>query len=124
MNPALSPSTVLAAMNSPGFVENAQASELSPNTARVAIMTFLRPNRSPSSPPGSSPTASASVYADTNHCRSVAEACSDPARVGSATLSTVASSPTASTPSVSPASAHHFRAPAPSMTPTTIQQHL
>ncbi len=61
MNPALSPSTVLAAMNSPGPVENAQASELSPNTARVIIMTFLRPNRSPSSPPGSSPTASARV---------------------------------------------------------------
>ena len=46
-----------------------------------------------------------------NHCRSVADACSDTASVGSATLSTVASSPTASTPSVSPASAHHFRAP-------------
>ena len=46
-----------------------------------------------------------------NHCRSVADACSDTASVGSATLSTVASSPTASTPSDSPASAHHFRAP-------------
>ncbi|HEY2305067.1 MAG TPA: hypothetical protein VGI05_04220, partial [Streptosporangiaceae bacterium] len=77
----------------------------------------------------SNPTASPRVYADTNHCRSVAEACSGPARVGSATLSTVASSPTASTPSVSPPSAHHFLAahppPAPFvitiMTLTTIQ---
>ncbi len=126
MKPALSPSTVRAAMNSPGPVAKAQASELSPNTARVIIMTFLRPNRSPSSPPGSSPTASPSVYEDTNHCRSVAEACRETARVGSATLSTVASSPTASTPSVNPASAHHFRAPALRapimlMTLTTIQ---
>ena len=120
MNPALSPRAVLAAMNSPGLVENAQASELSPNAARVIIMTFLRPNRSPSSPPGSSPTASARVYADTNHCRSVADACSDPARVGSATLSTVASSPTASTPSVSPPSAHHFPAAPPMPAPFVI----
>ena len=46
-----------------------------------------------------------------NHCRSVAEACSDTARVGRATLSTVASRPTASTPSESPASAHHLAPP-------------
>src|SRR5262249_62424902 len=91
-------------------------------------MTSSRPTRPPSSPPGISATASASVYEEMNHCRSVALACSDTASVGSATLSTVASSPTASTPSDSPASAHHFRAPTFAdttvMTPTASRYQL
>ena len=57
-----------------------------------------------------------------NHCRSAADACSDTASVGSATLSTVASRPTASTPSESPASAHHFRPPAIGAA-TTVMTH-
>jgi hypothetical protein len=61
IKPALSPRNVLAAMNAAAFGEYAQASEPAPNMARAIIMTFLRPYRSPSSPPGSSPTASASV---------------------------------------------------------------
>ena len=51
------------------------------------------------------------MYEETNHCRSDADACRDTASVGSATLSTVASRATASTPRESPASAHHLRAP-------------
>src|SRR5215467_4133648 len=111
MAPAASPSTARAAMNAPAFGAYAHASDPRPNTLSAMIMTFLRPNRSPSSPPGSSATVSAKVYADMNHCRSVADACSDTASVGSATPSTVASSPTASTPSDSPPNAHHFRVP-------------
>ena len=61
MAPAASPSTVRAAMNAPAFGAYAHASDPRPNTLRAMIMTFLRPNRSPSSPPGSSATASASV---------------------------------------------------------------
>ena len=120
MKPAASPSTVRAAMNAPAFGEYAHASEPRPNTARAPVIIFLRPNRSPSSPPGSSATASASVYAETNHCRSDADACKDTASVGSATLSTVASSATASTARDSPASAHHLRAPAVALASITV----
>ena len=111
MKPAASPSRARAAMNAPAFGEYAHAREPRPNTARAPVIIFLRPNRSPSNPPGSSPTASASVYEETNHCRSDADACKDTASVGRATLSTVASRATASTPRESPASAHHLRAP-------------
>jgi hypothetical protein len=61
MAPAASPSTVRAAMNAPAFGAYAHARDPRPNTLSAMIMTLLRPNRSPSSPPGSSATASASV---------------------------------------------------------------
>src|SRR3981081_3773499 len=55
--------------------------------------------------------ASTSRYPAENHWRSVSVACSAVESVGRATLSTVPSSPTASTASMSAPSAHHLRVP-------------
>ncbi len=52
------PSTARAAISSPTLAAYAHAAELAPNSARAAISTFLRPNRSPSSPAGSITAAS------------------------------------------------------------------
>src|SRR5579884_892131 len=105
------PSTKRAAMKAPGFGAKAQAAEPAPKRARQNSKTFLRPKRSPKRPTGSIDAASTKRYPEENHCRSVSVACRAPASVGSATLRTVPSSPTASVARASAPSAHHFRVP-------------
>src|SRR5690242_18279558 len=105
------PRSTRPAMNWPGLVEYAHAIEPAPNTASAPRRIRLRPKRSPRTPAGSIPAARTRAYADENHWRSDSDAFSAPARVGSATLSTVTSRPTARTARSRAASAHHFRAP-------------
>ncbi len=103
-----SPSTALAAMNTPADGAQAQAAEPAPNMARALSITFLRPYRSPSSPAGSMAAASARRYPEENHWRSDSDACSAVASVGSATLRMVPSMFTASTASMRAARASHL----------------
>lgn len=54
------PISTRAAMNCPGVVEYAQATEPSPNRTRATSMVRRWPNRSPTTPAGSIPAASTS----------------------------------------------------------------
>jgi hypothetical protein len=100
-------------MNAPLDGDAAHATEPIANSTKEPSSTFLRPYRSPSKPSGSIAAANTSRYADENHCRSDADACSFRASVGSATLRTVASRPTATPPITNAPSAHHRRTPTP-----------
>ena len=100
------PSSARAAMNDPGVVDAAQPIEPSAKSTSETSITRRRPSRSPSSPAGRTDVASTSRYPEENHCRSASPACRRPASVGSATLSTVPSRPTASTAKLTAPSAH------------------
>ena len=54
---APTPSTARAATSSPDVCEYAQASDARPKSTSAGTRIFLRPNRSPSSPAGSSKAA-------------------------------------------------------------------
>jgi hypothetical protein len=110
-NAAAKPSTTRAAISSPGEVENAHHADAAPNSTSAPSSSFLRPNRSPSSPAGISMAATISVYPLENHCRSPMEAFSEVLMVGSATLRIVTSRPTASRARPIAASAHQRAAP-------------
>src|ERR1700761_3825557 len=66
------------------------------NRARPAWKTRRRPSRSPADPETIRKLAMTSVYASTDHCRSLSEACSPLLMDGSATLTMVESMPTIS----------------------------
>src|SRR5262245_9281404 len=98
-------------MNTPAEEAAAHAAEPEANSASDTSITFLRPNLSPSRPAGSIAAASTKRYPDENHCRSDSDARNAPASVGSATLKTVPSRPTASTARLTAPSAHQRRPP-------------
>jgi len=62
-----SPWPARAAISSPGLVAAAHAADATTNPATPVSSIRLRPNRSPSLPPVSRPTAIASVYAAVIH---------------------------------------------------------
>ena len=115
------PSTARAAISSPEVTAYAQAAELTPKVASPVISTRLRPQRSPSIPAGSTAAASTRLYASLNHCRSLVDACSALAMLGSARFSTVRSSPTTSTLMATATSASHRRAPVVIMIVTSFR---
>src|SRR5579863_4304924 len=78
------------------LVARLQSSDPAVNTARPVWNTRRRPKRSPIDPEAISRLPITSVYASTDHCSPLSEACSPRPMAGSATLTMVTSMPTTS----------------------------